>query len=86
VFVILQSMARSDGYDMKSVRLTEDAILTIFDKLGNVKPKRISSLMEKLILGRISLRTLLYGFLVHSNVNRTQIGAFPLIYIFGQIA
>ncbi|KAK2163610.1 hypothetical protein LSH36_76g00075 [Paralvinella palmiformis] len=36
------------GYDMKSVRLTEDAIPTIFDKLGNAKPKRISSLAKKL--------------------------------------
>ena len=33
---------------MKSVRLTEDAILTTFDKLGNAKPKQISNLMEKL--------------------------------------
>jgi len=33
---------------MKSVMLTEDTIPTIFDKLGNPKPKRISSLMQKL--------------------------------------
>ena len=38
----------SVGYDMKSVGLTEDAILTIFDELGDANPKRISSLMAKL--------------------------------------
>ena len=36
----------------------------------------------ELTLGRIALRTLLYGFLVSSKVNRTQIGAFSLVYIF----
>ena len=36
------------GTIMKSVRLTEDAFPTIFNKLGNAKPKRISSLMKKL--------------------------------------
>jgi len=47
MFVISLSMARSVGYDMKSVRLTEVAIPTIFDTLGNGKSKRISSLMGK---------------------------------------
>ena len=37
MFVILPSIARSVGYDMKSVRLTEDSIPAIFDKLGNIK-------------------------------------------------
>ena len=55
MFVISPSMARSVGYDMKSVRLTEDAIPTIFDKLGNAKPKRISSLMEKLNRKRVCM-------------------------------
>ena len=49
------SMARSVGYDMKSVRFTEMAIPTIFNKLGNAKPKRISSLMEKLNRKRVWL-------------------------------
>jgi len=44
-FVISPSLARSVGYNMKSVRLTEDVIRTIFDRLGIAKPKRISSLM-----------------------------------------
>jgi hypothetical protein len=48
MFVISPSMARSVGYDMNNVRLTEDAIPTIFDKLDNAKPKRISSLIETL--------------------------------------
>ena len=39
MFVISPSMARSAGYDMKSVRLTEGAIPTMFDKLGNAKPE-----------------------------------------------
>jgi len=43
--VILPSIARSVGYDRKSIRLTEDAIPTIFDKLGD---GRISSLIEQL--------------------------------------
>jgi len=34
------------------------------------------------MLERLALRTLLYGFLVPSEVNRTQIGAFSLVYIF----
>ena len=41
-------MALSFGYDIKSIRLTEDTIRIIFDKLGEYKPKRISSLMDKL--------------------------------------
>ena len=53
MFVISPSMARSVGYDMKSVRLREDAIPTIFDKLCNAKPKRISCLMEKLNRKRV---------------------------------
>ena len=48
MFVISPSMARSIGYDMKSVRLTEDAIPTIFIKQRDANPKRISSLMKKL--------------------------------------
>ncbi|KAK2153164.1 hypothetical protein LSH36_305g03073 [Paralvinella palmiformis] len=51
-------MALSVGYDMKSVRLIEDAILTIFDKLGNAKPKRISSLINKLKGKRATIRYL----------------------------
>jgi len=39
MFVISPSMARSVGYDIKNVRLREDASPTIFDKLGNAKPK-----------------------------------------------
>jgi len=53
MLVILPSKARSVGYDMKNVRLTEDAIPTIFDKLDNAKPKRISSLMGKLNRKRV---------------------------------
>ena len=48
MLVISPSRTRSAGYDMMSVRLTEDAIPTIFDKLDNAKPKLISILMEKL--------------------------------------
>jgi len=48
MFVISPSMARSVGYEMESVRLTEDAIPTILDKLGDANSKRISGLMEKL--------------------------------------
>jgi len=48
VFVISPPMVRSVGYDVKNVRLTKDAIPTIFDKLGDAKSKRNSSLMEKL--------------------------------------
>jgi len=48
MFIISLSMAQSDEYYMKSVRLTEYAIPTLFNKLGDAKPKRISSLMEKL--------------------------------------
>ena len=33
MFVISPSMARSDGYDMKSARLIEDPSPTIFDKI-----------------------------------------------------
>ena len=36
----------------------------------------------ELMLSRISLRTLLYGFLALSKVNRTWIGAFLLVHIF----
>jgi len=42
-------------YDMKSVMLTEDAIPTIFDKLGYDKPIRFSSFMEKLNRKRVCL-------------------------------
>ena len=44
---------RSVGYDMKSVRLTEDATPAIFEKLDNDKPKQISILMEKLNRKRV---------------------------------
>ncbi|KAK2164618.1 hypothetical protein LSH36_61g08001 [Paralvinella palmiformis] len=54
-FVISPSMARSVGYDMKSIRLTEDDIPTIFDKLSGAKPKRLSSLMEKLNRKRVCM-------------------------------
>ena len=40
---------------MKSVRLTEDAIPNIFVKEHDAKPKRISSLMEKLDRKRICM-------------------------------
>ena len=53
MFVILLAIAWLVGYDMKSVRLTEDAIPTIFDKLSNAKPKRMDSLMEKLNRKRV---------------------------------
>ena len=36
----------------------------------------------ELMLRRISLRTVLYGFLVPSKVNRTQIGAISLVHMF----
>ena len=55
MFIISQSMARSVGYDIKSVGLTEDAIPTIFDKLDNVKAKRISRFMEKLNRKRVCM-------------------------------
>jgi len=48
MFVISPSLAQPIGYDIKSVRLTEDGIPTIFCKLGDAKPKRIINLMEKL--------------------------------------
>jgi len=51
MFVISPSMARSVGYDLKCVRFTEDADPAIFDKLGDAKPKRSSSLMEKPNIG-----------------------------------
>ena len=41
---------------MNNLKLTEDAILTLIDKLGHAKPKRISSLMEKLNRKRIFMR------------------------------
>jgi len=53
MFVISPSMARSVGYDMKSVRLIEDAIPITFDKLANAKPKQIISLMKKLNRKRV---------------------------------
>ena len=37
--VISTSITRSVGYDTKTVRLTEDAIPTMFDKLSDSKPK-----------------------------------------------
>ena len=55
MFVISPSMARSFGYDMIGVMLAEDSIPTIFDKLGNAKPKPISSLMEKLKRKRVCM-------------------------------
>ena len=55
MFIISQSMARSVGYDMKNVRLTEDAIPTILVKQCDAKPKRISSLMEKLNRKRVCM-------------------------------
>ena len=55
MFVILPSVARSVGYDMKSVRFTNYAIPAIFDKLGDAKPKRITSLMEKLNRKRVCM-------------------------------
>jgi len=55
MFVISPSLARSVGYDMKSVRLTEDDIRTIFYKLANAKPKRISSLMDELNRKRVCM-------------------------------
>ena len=42
------SMARSVGYEIERVRLTEDAIPTILGKLGDANSKQISGLMEKL--------------------------------------
>ena len=49
MFITSLSMTQSVGYDKKSVRLTWDAIPTIFDKLGHdANPKQISNLMEKL--------------------------------------
>jgi len=55
MFVISTSMTLSVGYDIKSVRLTEDPIPTILKKLGNAKPKRINSLMEKLNRKRVCI-------------------------------
>jgi len=55
MFVISPSMARLVEYDMKSVRLIEYAIPTIFDKLGNAKYKTISSLLEKLNRKRVCM-------------------------------
>jgi len=46
MFVILPSDARLVGYDIKSVRLTENAIPTIFDKLANAKPKQFDGEIE----------------------------------------
>ena len=51
--VISPSMARSVRYDMKSARLTEDAIPTRFDKLCDAKPKQMIRLMEKLNRKRV---------------------------------
>ena len=53
VFVMFPSVARSVGYDMKSVRIPEDAIPTIFDKQSDAKPTKISSLMEELNRKRV---------------------------------
>jgi len=44
-----------ERYDMKSVRLREDAISTIFDKLGDAEPKRINNLVEKLNRKRVCM-------------------------------
>ena len=48
----IMSVARSVRSDMKSIRLP-DVVPTIFDKLGDDKFKRISSLMEKLNRKRV---------------------------------
>jgi len=55
MFDISPFMARSVGCDMRSASLTEDAVPTIFDKLGDAKPKRISSLMGKLKKKRVCM-------------------------------
>jgi len=53
MFVISSSFPRSIGYNMNSVRLTEDAIRTIFIKQRDAKAKQMSSLMEKLNRKRV---------------------------------
>ena len=47
MFVISPSMARSVGYDIKSVRFTEDAITTIFDKLCDGKTEQKTGMYER---------------------------------------
>ena len=56
MFVISPTLAESIGYGhVKSARLIEDAIPTIFAKPGPVKTKRASSLMQKLDRQRVCL-------------------------------
>jgi len=55
MLIISPSVARSVVYDTNIVRLTEDVIPTVFDKLGNAKHKQIRSLMEKLNRKRVSM-------------------------------
>ena len=50
MFVISLCLARSVGYDINSVRLTDDVIPSIFVKQPDAKPKRISSLASWLPL------------------------------------
>ena len=58
VCVISPSVARS--VDIQSVRLTENDIPAIFDKLSDAKRKRISSLMEKLNRKRVCNPQMVY--------------------------
>ena len=48
MFVISPSLARSIGYDMNTVRITENPILIIFVKKLNAKRKRISNMKDRL--------------------------------------
>jgi len=48
MFVISPCLTRSIRYGMNNVRLTEDAILTIFVKRCDAKPKRITNMAIKL--------------------------------------
>ena len=45
------------GYNMKNVRLTEDAITTVFYNASDAKLKRISTLIEKVNRKRIFVST-----------------------------
>ena len=90
MFVISPYMASLIEYDMNSFRLTEDVIPTVFDKLGDAIPKRISSFMEKLNIKRVCMsdnKAILganYWTLhstVHAFVNKVKIHLFAKLLV-----
>ena len=77
MFVIWPSMGRSVRYDMKSFRLTQDAISTIFNKLGNAKLKRISGLRDNLNRKRVN-RVILGANNIHIQAQCVDLSITPI--------